>query len=78
MPAIPQFNISGFTSISMNQYRLTGESIWRLQDNVSWYRGAHAIKFGAEIWRNFGADHPTSPSAGYGNISFTSSYSGRP
>jgi len=78
VPAIPQFNISGFTSISMNQFRLTSESIWQVQNNVSWYRGPHAVKFGVDIWRNFSADHPTSPSAGYGNITFAGNYSGHP
>jgi len=78
VPAIPQINISGFTGISMNQFRLTSESIWQIQNNVSWYRGSHAVKAGIDIWRNFSADHPVSPSAGYGNITFAGNYAGHP
>ena len=78
VPAVPQFNISGFTPISMNQFRLTSESIWQIQNNVSWYRGPHTFKFGIDVWRNFSADHPTSPSAGYGNITFAGNFSGHP
>ncbi|MGQ9663490.1 MAG: carboxypeptidase regulatory-like domain-containing protein, partial [Kiritimatiellia bacterium] len=76
VPAVPQFNISGFTSISMNEFRLTSESIWQIQNNVSWYRGPHTVKFGIDVWRNFSADHPTSPSAAYGNITFAGTFSG--
>jgi hypothetical protein len=78
VPAIPTFNIAGFTVISMSEFRETSDQIVQIQNNLSWYRGNHTIKFGMDIWRNLSADHPTAPSAGYGNIQFNGSYTGHP
>lgn len=78
VPAIPTFNISGFTVISMTEFRETSDQIWQMQNNMSWYRRNHTVKAGAEIWWNLSADHPTAPSAGYGNIQFNGSYTGNP
>lgn len=78
VPAIPTFNISGFTPITMVDFRETSDQIFQLQNNITWYRGRHTVKAGVDIWRNLSADHPTAPSAGYGNILFNGSYTGNP
>lgn len=49
---------------------------YQWQDNLSWIVGRHTIKFGGEVWRNYGANFGVSPSRAYGSISFTSDYSG--
>ena len=78
VPAIPTFNIAGFTVISMSEYRETSDQITQIQNNLSWYRNNHTVKMGLDIWRNLSADHPVAPSAAYGNIQFNGSYSGNP
>jgi len=78
VPAIPAFNIAGFTVISMSEFRETSDQIFQVQNNLTWYRGNHTVKLGFDIWRNLSADHPTAPSAGYGNIQFNGSYTGNP
>lgn len=78
VPAVPRFNISGFTSIAQSDYRQVTDMIWQVQSNASWYRAGHTVKVGFDLWRNFGADYPQSPSAAYGTISFTGNYSGYP
>lgn len=78
VPAIPTFNIAGLTPISMIEFRETSDQIVQIQNNSSWYRGRHTVKWGIDVWRNVSADHPTAPSAAYGNISFNGSYTGTP
>ncbi len=78
VPAIPTFNISGFTPISMVEFRETSDQITQIQNNLTWYHGRHTVKAGVDVWRNLSADHPTAPSAAYGNILFNGSYTGNP
>jgi hypothetical protein len=48
---LPQTSISGLTTIGDSGFKptLIVSENWQYADNLSWYRGAHSMKFGAEI-----------------------------
>jgi hypothetical protein len=74
--AMPVFSITGFQGISQIAYNTPAEMIYQWQDNLSWVRGRHTIKMGAELWHNYGASYNVSPTNAFGNESFTGAYTG--
>jgi hypothetical protein len=76
LQAIPTVSISNFQGISQIDYQRGAEVIHQWQDNLSWTKGNHTLKFGVEIWRNYGQNYGVSPSRAYGSVSFTGNYSG--
>jgi len=77
-------NSSGLTKININNYQQLGDSLWvpetiaeniyQLADTMSWTRGKHSLKFGADFrrqQRNF--FQQTAPS---GQLQFFGNYSG--
>lgn len=74
--AIPTVSISNYQTISQISYQRGAEMIFQWQDNLSWIKGNHTLKFGGEVWHNWGQDFGQSPASAYGSISFTGNYSG--
>ncbi|MEN6537531.1 MAG: TonB-dependent receptor, partial [Bryobacteraceae bacterium] len=74
--ALTTTSISGYQGLSQNVYWRPAEMIYQWQDNVSWIHGRHTVKMGVDIWRNYGSNYAVSPSAAYGSLSFTGSYTG--
>jgi hypothetical protein len=67
----PQLNISGFTGLGQNTGQLTYFTVFQGADSVSYSRGKHQFKFGAEIHRVLfnGADNGnTGGTIGFGTI----------
>jgi hypothetical protein len=74
--ALPTISITGYQGVSQIVYWRPAEMIYQWQDNVSWIHGRHTVKFGVDIWRNFGSNYSVSPQAAYGSVNFTGAYSG--
>jgi hypothetical protein len=74
--AIPRVQITNFQQITQINHQRGAEVISQWQDNLSVIRGRHTLKFGGEIWRNYGSDYAVSPSLAYGAVNFTGNYSG--
>lgn len=74
--AIPIVNITNFQTISQIDFSRPAEMIYQWQNNLSWIKGRHTLKFGGEIWHNYGSNFGVSPSRAYGSVSFTGAYSG--
>jgi hypothetical protein len=71
---MPLINITGLTSIGDTGSRpaiITSEN-WQYIDNLSWYRGKHSLKFGAEVVRR--RYNLLQTSSAHGVFSFTGAY----
>lgn len=75
-PAFPQLSITGFQGIAGNAFQplVNPTNMYQIVDNLSWIRGAHTIKFGADL-RNFRLTSTNSANS-RGNFSFTPNYTG--
>ncbi|MCL5743978.1 MAG: carboxypeptidase-like regulatory domain-containing protein [Acidobacteria bacterium] len=76
--AFPIFNIPGFAGLGREPFRINSapQHDDQYQDSVSYYRGDHAFKFGAEYRRgSFNDNHDVSSS---GSFSFTPLITGQP
>jgi hypothetical protein len=62
VPALPTFNISGFQTIDSTEDESSAGNNYVFQDNVSWIRGRHTFKFGADLTRHYAANYAMSPS----------------
>ena len=68
----------GFAGINEINYNDNVEQIYQFQDNATWVRGAHTVKFGGEALRELAVHYPLSPSALFGSASFSGSFTGSP
>jgi len=75
-PAFPQLSITGFQGMPGNSFQplVNPTNMYQVVDNVSRIRGAHTIKFGADL-RNFRLTSTNSANS-RGNFSFTPNYTG--
>lgn len=76
-PAFPQLSITGFTGIPGNAFQplVNPTNMYQIVDNLSWIKGAHTIKIGADL-RNFRLASTNSANS-RGNFSFTPNYTGQ-
>ncbi len=69
----PRFNIDGYSPIgSSGVYNYSTQDVYSLQPNMSWSRGRHLLKFGAEFRRY--NDTSTNPGLASGQYNFTSQW----
>jgi hypothetical protein len=69
--ALPLFSIAGYTALGSpaNTASDFSTSVTEIADNVSWFKGAHAFKFGADLrWERLNVVQPPSPT---GTFTFT-------
>ncbi|MEZ5399467.1 MAG: carboxypeptidase regulatory-like domain-containing protein [Bryobacteraceae bacterium] len=76
-PGFPQLSITGFQGIAGNAFQplVNPTNMYQLVDNLSWIRGAHTVKFGADL-RNYRLTSTNSANS-RGNFSFTPNYTGQ-
>lgn len=72
----PVLNISGYMGLGDDQAasNLDNSRTYQVVDNLSWIRGAHSLKFGADIRRLL--DDATTNNWPFGNMAFTGDLSG--
>ena len=76
-PGFPQLSITGFAGIAGNAFQplVNPTNMYQIIDNVSWIKGAHTIRFGADL-RNYRLTSTNSANS-RGNFSFTPNYTGQ-
>jgi hypothetical protein len=60
--SVPQVTITGFTVVPGNNgFSRTNSTMYQYGDTISWTKGAHTIKFGANLWKSEvnALSHPT-------------------
>lgn len=65
----------GFSSTDRMQNRRQSENEWQVIDNLSWYRGAHNIKFGG-AFHHYQINHQNTPQSIRGRVTFDDRLSG--
>ncbi|MGH9939336.1 MAG: carboxypeptidase regulatory-like domain-containing protein, partial [Blastocatellia bacterium] len=50
-PGIPNINVTGFTTTGISRGFTTTDRTYQFLDNVTWTKGRHTIKFGADLRR---------------------------
>jgi hypothetical protein len=50
-PGIPNIGVTGFTTTGIGRGFTTTDRTWQFLDNVTWTKGRHTIKFGADLRR---------------------------
>jgi hypothetical protein len=75
IPGQPTLSISGLTGTSSYSIHDKALDNFELTDNVSWTKGRHAFKFGADFIRDLNNQNYL-PNNLYGSFSFTGRYSG--
>ncbi len=76
--ALPQFNVTGFQSISQSGVGGWTWSNYYVNDIVHYSQGKHSFRFGFDLGMYRGTLLPTSPSATYGTYAFNGRFSGNP
>jgi hypothetical protein len=72
---VPNFNITGFTSISVSDFNRPQEMTYDLIDNVTLVRGKHTLKVGFNLKKNQTSREPV-PIRVFGRYDFTGAFSG--
>ena len=75
IPGQPTLSISGLTGTSSYSIHDKALDNFQVTDNVSWTKGRHAFKFGADFIRDLNNQNYL-PNNLYGSFSFTGRYSG--
>jgi hypothetical protein len=75
IPGQPALSITGLTGTSSYSIHDKALDNFQVTDNVSWTRGRHAFKFGADFIRDLNNQNYL-PNTLYGSFSFTGRYSG--
>ena len=73
---IPNFSISGFSTVTQSLLNPVNDGHAQLSDNLSWVTGKHSLKFGAEYINWFDDRYLTTNSGLFGSYSFTGQYTG--
>lgn len=76
-PGFPQLSVTGFAGVAGNAFQplVNPTNMYQIVDNVSWIRGAHTVKVGADL-RNYRLTSTNSANS-RGNFSFTPNYTGQ-
>jgi hypothetical protein len=53
LTGLPTFTVANYTGLGNRTFTPNPKKaeLWQINDNFSWFRGAHTLKFGGEIWR---------------------------
>jgi hypothetical protein len=75
-PAFPQLSITGYAGVPGNAFQplVNPTNSYQIIDNFSWIRGAHTVRFGADL-RDYRLTSTNSANS-RGNFSFNGGYSG--
>ncbi len=76
-PGFPQLSITGFQGVAGNAFQplVNPTNMYQIIDNVSMIKGAHSLRFGADL-RNYRLTSTNSANS-RGSFSFTGNYSGQ-
>jgi hypothetical protein len=75
---IPNFGITGFSTVTQILLNPVNDGHWQLSDNITWVAGRHTFKFGGEYVNWFVNRYLTTNSGLFGSYSFTGQYTGVP
>ena len=75
-PGFPQLSITGFQGVAGNAFQplVNPTNMYEIVDSLSWIKGSHAIKFGADL-RDYRLTSTNSANS-RGSFSFTGTYTG--
>ena len=75
-PGFPQLSITGFQGIAGNAFQplVNPTNMYEIVDSLSWIKGSHAVKFGADL-RDYRLTSTNSANS-RGSFSFTGTYTG--
>jgi len=53
LTGLPTFGVTNYTGLGNRTFTPNPKKaeLWQVNNNFSWFRGAHALKFGGEFWR---------------------------
>jgi len=76
-PGFPQLSITGFQGVAGNAFQplVNPTNMYEIVNNLSWIRGAHTFRFGADL-RDYRLTSTNSANS-RGNFSFTGAYTGQ-
>jgi hypothetical protein len=72
---VPNFNINGFTSITVSDFNRPQEMVYDLLDNVTFIRGRHSMKAGFNLKKYQTSREPV-PISIFGRYDFTGAFTG--
>ncbi|MBI5084068.1 MAG: carboxypeptidase regulatory-like domain-containing protein [Acidobacteria bacterium] len=72
---LPQIGLSSVTGLSVSVPRYFGNGTLQVNDNLTWIKGRHTLKFGVGFRRTY-SDQIEPGVGSYGNFAFTGSFSG--
>ncbi len=75
---IPNLSITGLTTATQSLLNPVNDGHWQIGDNLSWIRGRHQMKFGAQYVGWFVNRYLTTNAGLFGNFSFQGRFSGVP
>jgi hypothetical protein len=73
---IPNFTITGFSTVTESLLNPVNDGHAQASDTLSWIKGKHSMKFGAQFVTWFDNRYLTSNAALFGNYSFSGQYTG--
>ncbi|MCC6861452.1 MAG: TonB-dependent receptor [Bryobacterales bacterium] len=76
LKGIPNFNITGITTVTQTLLNPVNDGHWQLADNLSWVSGRHSMKFGAEVVDWFVNRHLPTERNLFGNYVFNPRFTG--
>ncbi|MBV8817668.1 MAG: TonB-dependent receptor, partial [Acidobacteriaceae bacterium] len=75
---IPNLSVTGLTTATQSLLNPVNDGHWQLGDNLSWIKGRHQLKFGAQFVNWFVNRYLTTNAGLFGNFSFQGRFSGSP
>ena len=75
---VPNIAITGLTTATQSLLNPVNDGHWQAGDNLSWIRGRHQMKFGAQYVSWFVNRYLTTNSGLFGNFSFQGRFTGNP